>query len=137
MSWFILFCYVFFAYGCSLIVTQGEGPKGVFARLRDWAEDVGPNFGLLFRCMMCFPANLGLFFSLLNWFLLPVAITPFNMVFAAYRGTFLMSIVACILDACFTSAVCHIIFNVEDFVDKSTPVAEDDYDSDGRLWLHD
>lgn len=137
MKWFFLFCYLFFAYGCSLIVTNGVGPKNIFIRLRAWAENVGPNFGLLFRCMMCFPCNLGIVFSLLNWFLIPVSITPFNMIFADYHSIWYLSILAAIMDGCLTSGICHIIYNIEDYIDKSTPIYEDEVphykiDNDGE-----
>ena len=125
-SWFILICYLLFAYGCSVIVTQGIGPKNIFFRLRMWAESIGPNFGMLFRCMMCFPANLGIVVSLLNWFLLPMfPITPFNMVFSGFSG-WLMGIITAVMDGCITSGVCHFLWNLDDFIEKSTPLELED-----------
>ena len=131
MSWFILICYIFFVYGMSVIITQSIGPANIFFRLRMWAEIVGPNFGLLFRCMLCMPTNVGWVFSLFNWFLLPIPISPFNMIL---WGTNLWWL-AMILDACFAGGVCHILWNIDDFIDKSTPIFEDEFensDTDGR-----
>lgn len=129
MKWFILVCYICFAYGISYIVTNSYGPKNVFLRLREWAEDVGPNFGLLFRCMICFPTNVGILFSLFNWFLLPIAITPFNIIFADYH-TWYMGILAAFMDGCLTGGVCKVIYNIDDFIDKSTPMFMDERDDD-------
>ena len=134
-SWFILVCYILALYGFSDIITQSVGPNYIFVKLRAWAESVGPNFGMLFRCMWCFPTNAGILFSLLNWFLLPVYISPFNIVFAAYHGLWYMSLVAALLDGCFTGAVCALIFNVYDYVDKSTPVFEDEDKNDDIIKL--
>lgn len=121
MSWFVLVCYLLFAYGISVIVTQSIGPFNVFFRLRAWSENVGDNFGMLFRCMTCFPTNVGWVFSLFNWFLLPIPISPFNMILA---GTDLWWLAA-IMDGCLTGGVCHFLWNLDDFIDKSTPVFED------------
>ena len=125
-NWFILVCYILALYGFSDIVTQSIGPGYIFLRIRQFAERIGPNFGMLFRCMWCFPTNAGILFSFLNWFFLPIYISPFNMIFADYHGLWYMSLVAALLDGCFTDAVCALIFNVYDYVDKSTPIFEDD-----------
>ena len=125
-NWFILICYILALYGFSDIVTQSVGPGYIFLRIRKWAERIGPNVGMLFRCMWCFPTNAGILFSLLNWFFLPIYISPFNMIFAEYHGIWYMSLVAALLDGCFTGAICALIFNVYDYVDKSTPIFEDE-----------
>lgn len=117
MSWFILFAYIAFAYGISVIITQGEGPGSVFANIREWAEDKGDNLGLLFRCMLCMPTNVGIIFSLFNWFLLPIAITPFNMIFYGTNFWWL----AAIMDGCLTGGICRFVYNIEDYIDKNTP----------------
>ena len=86
MVWFIILAYTFFVYGMSVIFTQSIGPFNIFFRLRMWAESVGPNFGLLFKCMTCFPTNVGWVFSLL--------------------------------------------WNIDDYIDKNTPIYEDDVPDD-------
>lgn len=120
--WGIIFCYIFFAYGMTIIFTQGYGPFNIFFRLRMWAKSIGDNFGMLFSCPLCFGTNIGWIFSLFNWFLLPINISPFNFVF---NGTDLWWL-AMIMDACFTGAFCKIIYNVDDFIDKSTPIFEEE-----------
>ena len=125
-NWFILICYILALYGFSDIITQSVGPGYIFLRIRKWAERISPNVGMLFRCMWCFPTNAGILFSLLNWFFLPIYISPFNMIFAEHHGIWYMSLVAALLDGCFTGAICALIFNVYDYVDKSTPIFEDE-----------
>ena len=122
MSWFIFFCYILFAYGMTVIVTQSIGPFNIFFRLRLWAESISDNFGLLFKCPLCFPTNVGWVFSLFNWFFLPIPISPFNMIL---YGTNLWWL-AMIMDACLTGGICHFIWNLDDYIDKSTPIFEDD-----------
>lgn len=122
MTWFILICYIFFTYGMSVIITQGIGPMNIFLRLRIWAESIGPNFGMLFKCMLCMPTNIGWVFSLFNWFLLPIPISPFNIIL---DGTNLWWL-AMILDGCFTGGICHLLWNIDDYIDKNTPIFEDE-----------
>ena len=121
MNWFIVFCYVIFAYGVTIIFTQGIGPFNVFFRLRLWAKNIGDNFGLLFSCPLCFSTNLGWLFSIFNWFILPINISPFNIILNNTNLWWL----ALIMDACFTGAICKFIYNIDDYIDKSTPIFED------------
>ena len=119
----IIFAYTFFVYGISVLFTQSYGPANIFFRLRLWAEKVGDNFGMLFKCMTCFPTNVGWVFSLFDWFLVPgVAISPFNIILG---GTGLWWL-AMILDACYCAGTCHLFWNIDDFIDKSTPIFEDE-----------
>ena len=123
MTWLIIFAYTFFVYGISVLFTQSYGPANIFCRLRLWAGKVGDNFGMLFKCMTCFPTNVGWVFSLFDWFLVPgVAISPFNMILG---GTGLWWL-AMILDACYCAGTCHLLWNIDDFIDKSTPIFEDE-----------
>lgn len=122
MSWLILISYIIFTYGISLIVTQNVGPFNIFFRWRLFAENISDNFGLLFKCMTCFPSNVGWIFSIVNWFLLPISITPFNMIL---HGTNLWWLAA-IMDACFTGGIVHFIYNIDDYIDKNTPIYEDE-----------
>lgn len=122
MIWVRIFCYIFAMYGLTVFVTSSLGPFNVFARLRIWAENVGDNFGYLFRCQTCFPANAGLLFSLFNWFVLPISITPFNLLF---NGTNLWWLAA-LGDCCFTAATSRLLWNIDDYIDKNTPIFEDE-----------
>lgn len=132
-NFFIVFCYIFFAYGITVFFTASIGPANIFLRLRLWADSVGDNFGMLFRCQTCFPANLGWIFSLFNWFCISRPISPFNIVL---NGTNLWWLAA-IMDCAFTAAVVRLIWNVDDFIDKSTPIFEEDLSASEREILND
>lgn len=128
--WFILFIYTVACYGITYMVTQSAGPKNIFIRLRLWADNIGPNFGMLFHCPLCFPCNIGWILSILNWFILPdFAITPFNMIFLHMHEQWWLVLVAMIGDCCYTGGICKVIYNVDDYIDKSTPKFEDDVPS--------
>ncbi len=123
MTLLTIFAYILFAYGISIIFTQSTGPFNIFIRLRVLTESISDNFGMLFKCMLCFPTNVGLVFSIFNWFVLPKPISPFNIILCGTDFWWL----AAIMDACFTGGVCHIIWNIDDYFDKNTPIFEDEY----------
>ena len=122
MFWFVLVCYILFSYGLTIIFTQGIGPGNIFFIIREYAKRVGDNVGLLFTCPLCFGTNLGWVVSLINWFFIPVNITPFNIIF---EGTDLWW-AAMFMDMCLTGATCKVIYNIDDYIDKSTPIFEDE-----------
>ena len=110
--WLLIFIYLIAAYGLSNMMVFGNGPFRIFEHIRNLSSSISEHFGKLFSCMMCFPANVGLFFSLIDWFLIKdVAILPFNILLA---GTGLWWHAA-ILDCCFKSVGVWLIHNVELF----------------------
>lgn len=122
MNWLIVFIYVFFVYGISVLFTQSVGPFNIFAKIRFYTQKLNSNLGFLFRCMICFPMLIGFIFSLIDWFLVKsISFTPFNILFSGTGNWFL----ACIMDMCFNVGICHLIWNIDDFIDKSTPIYED------------
>ena len=122
MSWFIVFCYFMFVYGFSIWFTQSIGPFYIFMRIRRFAKQMGTNTGILFRCMLCFPSNVGIVFSLFNWFFLPIRITPFNIIF---DGTNLWWL-AMIMDGAITGGICNLLWSLHDYINKISPVYEDE-----------
>lgn len=121
MTWLIIIAYIFVAFGFCNMVAFGSGPFKIFERIRDWSEGISEHFGLLFKCMMCLPANFGWIVSVLNWFLIPVAITPFNIILA---GTGLWWL-AMILDCCFTTGVVWLLYVLDEWL-EAEPVSKDD-----------
>lgn len=115
MAWLFVFCWIFAAYGACYIIIFGEGPFHIFERLREFMRGLGEGWGTLFSCMLCLPANFGLFGSLIDWFLLPVAFTPFNILFSGFPC---MWWAAALLDATFTSGCVWIIHHVFLLIDN-------------------
>lgn len=76
----VLFIYFLTAYALSNMVVYATGPFHVFEFIRKTAAKIHPHLGELFDCMICFPWWCGFMFSLLNFFLFPIApLTPFNI----------------------------------------------------------
>lgn len=121
--WLISLIYVVAVFGLCNMVAYGSGPFRIFERLRSWAEGISDHFGLLFKCMMCLPANVGWILSLVDWFLISsVAFTPFNILLA---GTGLWWL-AMILDCCFTSGVVWLIHQLDEWLEKEPNITNGD-----------
>ena len=132
--WLIIFIYCFMAYGLSNMMVFGSGPFRIFEHIRNLSSSVSEHFGMLFSCMMCFPANLGWVLSLIDWFLIPqVAFTPFNILLA---GTGLWWL-ALIFDCCFTSGAVWFIHHVETFFENLGEGNNEEEDNNDVLELND
>jgi hypothetical protein len=85
---------------------------------------------------MCFPANVGIVVSLLDWFLLPsITLTPFNI---ALLGTNLWW-VAIIADCCLTSGAVWLIHNIESFFESianGTSNVQEEENNDDIIDVH-
>ena len=112
----IILLYCIMAYGACNVIVFGSGPFKIFDRIRYWSDYIGEHFGQLFSCMMCLPTNFGIICSLVNWFLIPVAFTPFNLVFA---GTSLWWL-AMLCDGAFTSGIVWFIHTVQEYIENKT-----------------
>ena len=115
-SWLMIFCYCIAVYGMSNIVVFGSGPFKIFEHLRNITSNINEHLGQLFSCMMCFPANLGILLSLINWFLIPIAFTPFNIIFGSAVGLWWL---AMIFDAAFTSGIVWLIHYIQEYFENS------------------
>lgn len=111
----IIFLYCIVCYGISNMFVFGSGPFKIFEHIRNITSSISEHFGLLFQCMMCFPANLGIILSLVDWFLIPqIAFTPFN-IFLTGTGLWWLAL---LLDCGFTSGIVWIIHHIESFFEN-------------------
>lgn len=111
----IIFLYSIVCYGWTIMQTYGSGPFKIFEHIRNISSRISEHFGTMFRCQMCFPANLGIVLSLVDWFLIPqIAFTPFNIFLI---GTNLWWL-AMLFDCCFTSGIVWIIHHIELFFEN-------------------
>ena len=117
----IVLCYSLMAYGACNVIVYGSGPFKIFEHIREWTSNISEHFGLLFQCMMCLSTNFGIICSLVNWFFIPVAFTPFNIVFADNPSLWWL---AMLCDASFTSGAVWIIHHVEEWFENMVPSDE-------------
>ena len=115
-SGLIIFLYCLVAYGACNVMVFGSGPFKIFEYIRYWSDDISEHFGQLFSCMMCLPTNFGIVCSLVNWFFIPIAFTPFNILFA---GTGLWWL-AMLCDGAFTSGIVWLINTFQEYFENKT-----------------
>lgn len=129
-NWLIIFLYCIMAYGFSNMMVFGSGPFRIFEHIRNITDRISEHFGTLFKCMMCFPANLGWVMSVIDWFLIKdIAFTPFNILLAGSGMWWL----ALILDCFFTSGIVWLIHNFESFFEnlgQGTQINEQENNND-------
>lgn len=123
MMWFKLVCYLIFIFGITVIMVQSTGPFDIFYRIRLWTEENSEKLHELVTCPLCFPTNVGIVFSLVDWFLLNGDYSPFNIIMHDNPSLWF---VAAIMDGCLAGGFCHFVWNIDDFIDKSTPIFEDE-----------
>lgn len=111
----IVLCYIFTAYGACNVIAFGDGPFYIFARIRETAHNIHPHIGKLFSCMMCLPANFGWICSIVNWFFIPVAFTPFNIFFKQYTNLWWLALLC---DGAFTTGIVYLIYIINEYFEK-------------------
>jgi hypothetical protein len=112
---FLLFCYIICAFGACNVIVFGEGPFYIFSKLREYSNKISPHFGKMFTCMLCLPANFGWICSIVNWFLIPVAFTPFNIIFGNIDNLWWL---AALCDGAFTSGIVYLIYICNEYIEK-------------------
>lgn len=112
---FICFCYVITAYGACNVIAFGDGPFYVFYKIREIAYNIGEHFGKLFTCMMCLPANFGWICSIVNWFLIQIPFTPFNIILNGQEDLWLF---AALCDGAFTSGMVYLLYIINEYLEK-------------------
>lgn len=115
-SWLIVVLYSIMAYGACNVIVFGSGPFRIFEHIRELADNIHEHFGQMFNCMMCLPTNFGIVCSLVNWFFIPIAFTPFNILFAG-TGLWWM---AMLCDGAFTSGIVWLINTIQEYIENKT-----------------
>lgn len=101
-------------YGISNIMVFGSGPFRILEYIRYWATRINPHFGSMFSCMMCFPTNLGIVLSLLDYLWIPGEITPFNMILENTNMWYFIAI----MDGGLTSGMVWFIHQIATFFEN-------------------
>lgn len=138
-------CYVLVAYGACNIIVFADGPFKIFSKLREVTSNISEHFGKLFTCMMCLSANFGWICSLFNWFLIPIAFTPFNIIFKGYEDLWWLALLC---DGAFTTAIVYLIYVVNEYFEMKINYYEhntlrnedeiegyDSYDQNGEMLI--
>lgn len=114
MDFFIVFCYIFFLYGAANLMVYFNGPWDIVENFRNFAHRISPKFGELFTCIFCISTWIGGFFSALNYWLIPIKFTPFNIIFEGTNYWWLIII----MDAMFGCGTNWLLHQLEEMMER-------------------
>lgn len=103
------------AYGACNVIAFSEGPFNIFTFIREKAYAISHSFGKVFTCMMCLPANFGWICSIVNWFLIPIPFTPFNIIFYGESDLWFLALLC---DGAFTTGVVYFLYIINEYFEK-------------------
>lgn len=118
---FMLLCYILMAYGACNVIAFSEGPFHIFEKIRNTAFNINEHLGKAFTCMICLPANFGWICSVINWFLIPMPFTPFNIVFYGYDNLWLLALLC---DGALTTGAVYLIYILNEYIEKKIDLYE-------------
>lgn len=72
--------YILCSFGLVELMLFFDGPLGLLRRFRELMGWISDSLGKLFGCPACLSSWVGIVFSSVNYFFIPVSITPFNMI---------------------------------------------------------
>ena len=108
--------YIICSFGIAEIICYGNGPFHIFEKWREFTQSIHEYVGELFTCMMCLSTWIGLFFSLINIFLVKdIAFTPFNMIFGVGNNI----VLTLIMDMGFTSGTVWLLHQLEEMMERT------------------
>jgi hypothetical protein len=118
----ISFVYGFMLYGLVLLIVNFSGPFNIMDYFRKFMHWLHPQLGKLIECPYCCSTWIGGFLSLLNYLLIPIKFTPFNIVFA---GTNLWWLIIS-FDTFFGCAAVWLLHVLDDYLEYNTKVEYED-----------
>lgn len=106
--------YIIFAFGFAEILIFFNGPFDIVEKFRKFAHWIHPKFGELFTCVACCSTWIGLFFSALNYWVIPIKFTPFNIIFADTQLWWLILF----MDGMFTCGTTWLLYQLEEMMER-------------------
>ena len=122
MDFLIVLCYIIFAYGMAELFVFFDGPFDIINKFRKFCHWISPTFGKLFSCMACLSTWIGLLWSALDYWLVPIAITPFNIILGGTGMWYLIIF----MDAMFTCGIVWLLFQLEEMLERTGEITYED-----------
>lgn len=114
MNFLIIFCYIIFVFGTCEILIYFNGPFDLVDKWRNFAHKIHPKFGELFTCFACLSTWVGLLFSALNYWFIPIKFTPFNIIFDGTSYWWLIIF----MDGMFSCGTTWLLHQLDDMMDR-------------------
>lgn len=114
--------YGFMLYGLVLLLVSFSGPFNIVGKFRDFLHWLHPQLGELIECPYCTSTWVGGFISAINYFIIGVKFTPFNIILA---GSGLWWIIIP-FDTFFGCACVWILHVLDEYLESNTKVEYED-----------
>ena len=111
---FKLIVYILAAYGLTEILVFFNGPFDIVEKFRKFAHWLHPKFGELFTCVACTSTWIGLILSALNYFLIDITVTPFNIILEETKLWW----VIIFMDGMFTCGIVWLLYQLEEMLER-------------------
>lgn len=118
----IIFCYAIFAYGFSQLLIYFNGPFDIVEKFRQFAHWIHPKFGELFTCIFCASTWVGFLFSALNYWIIPVKFTPFNIILENTHMWYFIIF----MDGMFTCGTTWLLHQLDEMMERIGIIGNDD-----------
>lgn len=112
---FKLIVYILLAFGISEMFVFFNGPFSIIGKLRDSLTNISDMAGELFGCMFCFSTWVGALLSALNYWLIPIPFTPFNIIFEEYHKWWLIIP----MDMFLTCGTTWLLYQLEEMLERT------------------
>lgn len=116
-----LLSYILFSYGITTMLIYFNGPFDIIEYFRKTMNAIHPKLGELFQCPFCLSTWIGGLFSMINYLLIPIRITPFNMILAG-SGLWWLIIP---MDAFLTCGTVWLLHVLDEYLENNSKMYED------------
>lgn len=122
MQMFFVFIYFIFAFGFTELLVFYDGPFGLLDKFRNLMAKFSKEAGKALECPICTSTWLGGFLSLLNYFVISVGFTPWNVIMG-WTGMWYLIIP---FDMITTAGVVLLLYHLDELVTKKSEEYEDE-----------
>ena len=116
-----LLSYILFSYGITTMLIYFNGPFDMIEYFRKTMSAIHPKLGELFQCPFCLSTWIGGLFSMINYLLIPIRITPFNMILSG-SGLWWLIIP---MDAFLTCGTVWLLHVLDEYLENNSKTYED------------
>lgn len=116
-----LLSYILFSYGITTMLIYFNGPFDIIEYFRKTMNAIHPKLGELFQCPFCLSTWIGGLFSIINYLLIPIKITPFNMILAG-SGLWWLIIP---MDSFLTCGTVWLLHVLDEYLENNSKTYED------------
>lgn len=117
-----LIAYIIFSFGICELLVFFDGPLDIVEKFRRFCHWISPSFGKLFTCMACLSTWIGFIFSLINYFLVPIAFTPFNIILKDTGMWWLIIF----MDGMFTCGCVWLLYQLEEMMERLGKITDEE-----------